>query len=84
VLRQSYNVDFGYSISLFEVIGVVAAYLFRPVTSVDRALCTVQEVKVPRLHDNGTGWYYGCQPHAPATFYPQEMLLLEAESTPGP
>ena len=31
VLRQSYNVDFGYStrISLFEVIGVVAAYLFR-------------------------------------------------------
>ena len=55
MLRQSYNVDFVY-ISLFEFIGVVAAYLFRPVMRVDRALCTVQEVKVPRLHDNGTGW----------------------------
>jgi hypothetical protein len=21
-----------------------------------------QEVKVPRLRDNGTGWWYGCQP----------------------
>ena len=29
-----------------------------------------QEVKVPRLRDNGTGWWYGCQPYAPAAFYP--------------
>ena len=24
-----------------------------------------QEVKAPRLHDNGTGWWYGCEPYAP-------------------
>jgi hypothetical protein len=35
-----------------------------------------QEVKVPRLHDNGTGWWYGCQPYAPAAFTTQEMLLI--------
>jgi hypothetical protein len=33
-------------------------------------------------------WRWGCQPHAPATLYPQEdtwySFLLEAESTPGP
>ena len=27
-----------------------------------------QEVKVPRFHDNGTGWWWGCQPWAPAAF----------------
>jgi hypothetical protein len=47
-----------------------------------------QEVKVPRLHDNGTGWWRGFQPHAPATFTPRKYswysFLLEAESTPGP
>ena len=35
-----------------------------------------QEVKVPRLRDNGTGWWQGCQPYAPADFNPQEMLLV--------
>jgi hypothetical protein len=33
-------------------------------------------------------WRWGCQPHMPATLYPQEdswySFLLEAESTPGP
>jgi hypothetical protein len=33
-------------------------------------------------------WQWGCQPHAPATLYPQEdswySFLLEAKSTPGP
>jgi hypothetical protein len=33
-------------------------------------------------------WRQGCQPYAPAAFYPQEdswySFLLEAESTPGP
>jgi hypothetical protein len=33
-------------------------------------------------------WQQGCQPNAPAAFYPQEnswySFLLEAESTPGP
>jgi len=36
VLRQSYNVDFGY-ISLYEVIGIAAAYVFRC------TLCTVHD-----------------------------------------
>jgi hypothetical protein len=48
----------------------------------------LQEVKVPRFHDNGTGWWYGCQPYAPASFTPRKytwyLFLLEAESTPGP
>jgi len=35
-----------------------------------------QEVKVPRFHDNGTGWWYVCQPYAPATFTLQEILLV--------
>ena len=35
-----------------------------------------QEVKVPRLRDNGPGWWLGCQPYAPAAFYPPEMLLV--------
>jgi len=46
------------------------------------------EVKVPRLHDNGSGWWLGCQPYAPATFTPRKYslysILLAAESTPGP
>ena len=47
-----------------------------------------QDVKVPRFHDNGTGWWQGCQPYAPAAFTPRKYIwysfLLEAESTPGP
>jgi hypothetical protein len=47
-----------------------------------------QEVKVPRLHDNGTGWWKGCQPYSPAAFTPRKCswysFLLEAESSPGP
>jgi len=47
-----------------------------------------QEVKVPRFHDNGTGWWQGYQTYAPAAFTPRKYtwysLLLEAESTPGP
>jgi len=47
-----------------------------------------QEVKVPRFHDNGTGWWYGCQPYAPATFTPRKCswysFLLKAKLTPGP
>ena len=35
-----------------------------------------QKVKVPRLSDNGPGWWQGCQPSAPAAFYPQEILLV--------
>jgi len=29
-----------------------------------------QKVKVPRFQDNGTGWWLGCQPNAPAAFTP--------------
>jgi len=47
VLRQSYNFDFG-CISLCEVIGIVAAYVFRPVMRADRAMC---KVKLCTLHD---------------------------------
>ena len=36
----------------------------------------LQEVKVPRLRDNGPGWWQGCQPYALAIFYPQEILLV--------
>jgi hypothetical protein len=47
-----------------------------------------QEVKIPRFHDNSTGWWEGCQPYAPAAFTPRKYtwysFLLEAESTPGP
>ena len=35
-----------------------------------------QEVKVPRLRDNGPGWWQSCQPYAPAVSYPQEILLV--------
>ena len=35
-----------------------------------------QEVTVPRFHDNGTEWWYDCQPYTPAAFYPQEVLLV--------
>jgi len=46
-----------------------------------------QEVKVARFHDNGTGWWQGCQPYSPAAFTPRKYtwysFLLEAESTPG-
>jgi len=47
-----------------------------------------QEVRVPRFHDNSTGWWYGCLPYAPTAFtfrkYSWYSFLLEAESTPGP
>jgi len=47
-----------------------------------------QEVKVPRLCDNGPGWWQGCQTYAPAAFTPRKYswysFLLEAELTPGP
>jgi hypothetical protein len=47
-----------------------------------------QEVKVPRFHDNGTGWWYDCQTYAPAAFTPRKFswysFVLEGESTPGP
>jgi len=35
-----------------------------------------QEVKVPRCHDNCTGWWYDCQPYAPAAFTLQEIHLV--------
>jgi hypothetical protein len=42
--------------------------------------------KVPRFHENGTGWWYG-QPYAPAAFTPRKYtwysFLLQAESTLG-
>jgi len=45
------------------------------------------EPKVPRFHDNGTGWWWG-QPYSPAAFNPRKCscysFLLEAESTSGP
>jgi hypothetical protein len=31
-----------------------------------------QKVKVPGLHDNGTGWWSGYQPYAPAAFTPRK------------
>ena len=47
-----------------------------------------QEVKVPRLRDNGTGWQWGCPPYGTAAFtlrkYSWYSFLLESESTPGP
>ena len=47
-----------------------------------------QEGKIPKLSDNGPGWWYGCQPYAPAAFTPRKYswysFLLETESTPGP
>ena len=47
-----------------------------------------QEFKVPTFHDNGTGWWQGCQPYAPTAFTPRKCslypFLLETESTPGP
>jgi len=47
-----------------------------------------QEVKVPRIHDNGTGRWLGWQPYALAAFTPRKFswysFLLEAESTSGP
>jgi hypothetical protein len=58
-----------------------------PITGLDRPR-GFQEVKVPRLHDNGTGWCYGYHPYAPVAFTPRKCscysFLLEAESTPGP
>ena len=33
-----------------------------------------QEVKVHRLRDSGPEWWLGCQPYAPAGFYPKEIL----------
>jgi hypothetical protein len=46
-----------------------------------------QEVKVPRFLYNGTGWWQGCQPYAPAAFTPRKYswysFLLDDESTPG-
>ena len=46
-----------------------------------------QYVKVPRFHDNSTGWWEG-QSYAPATLTPRKYtwysFLLEAESTSGP
>ena len=39
VLRLSYRVDYGYHISLFEVIGIVAAYFVQPCYAC--GLCTV-------------------------------------------
>ena len=47
-----------------------------------------QEVKVPRLRDNGPEWWYVCQPYAPTVFTPRKyswyLFLLEAESNPEP
>jgi len=46
-----------------------------------------QEVKFPRLRDNGPECLQGCQPYATATFthtkYSWYTFLLEAELTPG-
>jgi len=58
-----------------------------PITGLDRPR-GFQEVKVPRIRDNGTGLWQGCQPYGPAAFNPRKYswysFLLEAESTPGP
>jgi len=47
-----------------------------------------QVVKVPRLRDNDSKWWEGCQPYAPAVFtsrkYSWYSFLLETESNPGP
>ena len=47
-----------------------------------------QEVKVPRLRDNGPEGWWVCERYAPAAFTPRKYswysFLLEAESTPGP
>jgi len=31
-----------------------------------------QIIKVPRFHDNGTGWGLGCHPYAAAAFTPRK------------
>jgi len=49
--------------------------LSSPVTGLDRSR-GFQEVKVPRFHDNGTVWWQGCRPYAPAAFTPQEIFLV--------
>jgi len=47
-----------------------------------------QEIKVPRLSDNGPEWWSGCQPYGPAAFTPRKYswysFLLETESNSGP
>ena len=47
-----------------------------------------QEVKVPKLRDNDTGWWEDSQPYASQDFTPRKSswysFLLEAVSTPGP
>jgi len=32
----------------------------------------VPRVKVPKLNDNGTGWWKGYQPYTPAAFTPRK------------
>jgi hypothetical protein len=53
-----------------------------------RVVQRVPGIKVARFHNNGTGWWYGCQTYAPPAFTPRKYtwysFLLEAESTPGP
>jgi hypothetical protein len=48
----------------------------------------LREVEAPTVsRQSAHRWRQGCQPYAPAAFYPQEdssySCLLEAESTPG-
>jgi len=57
--------------SFFLVINKLNQSHYRP--EVPRGF---QAVKVPRLRDNVPGWWKGCQPYAPAAFYPQEILLV--------
>jgi len=41
-----------------------------------------QELNVNRFHENGTGWWWSCQPYAAADFNPRKgcwhTILLEA------
>ena len=57
-----------------------------PIRSLNRP-SVFQEVKVPKLRDNGTEWWKG-QPYVPAAFTPAKYswysFLLEAVSTPEP
>jgi hypothetical protein len=47
------------------------AHVSKPITGLELARW-FQEVKFPRFYENGTGWWQGRQPYAPAAFTPRK------------
>jgi len=41
-----------------------------------------QEVKAPRLRDNGPGWWQSCQPYGPAAFTPRKYSVKQSHHRP--